>query len=81
MAWIKVIDEDKATGRLKTLYKKYGDPFEGVDNILKIHSLNPGSLRYHYDLYKHLMKGKSGLSLAQREMIAIVVSRINACHY
>ena len=81
MAWIKIIDEDEAHGVLKTYYKKYGDPFSGVDEILKVHSLNPDSLRYHYEMYKHLMTGRSGLSRMQREMIAVVVSKINACHY
>jgi len=81
MAWIKMIREDEAQGQLKTYYKKYGSPFEGVDNVLKIHSLNPESLRYHYDYYKHLMTGKSGLSRMQREMIGIVASQINECHY
>lgn len=81
MAWIKMITEDEAHGQLKTYYKKYGDPFEGVDNILKIHSLNPDSLRHHYEMYKHLMKGPSGLSRMQREMIAVVVSKLNGCHY
>lgn len=81
MAWIKMISEDDAHDELRTLYKKYGDPFEGVDNILKIHSLNVPSLRYHYDFYKHLMTGPSGLSRMQREMIAVVVSSANNCHY
>lgn len=76
-----MIKEDETTGRLKTYYKKYETPFEGVDNILKIHSLNPDSLKHHCDLYEHLMKGPSGLSRMQREMIAVVVSRINGCHY
>ena len=81
MAHIKTIEEDKAQGQLKTYYKKYSDPVSGVDNILKIHSLNPESLRLHYEYYKHLMTDASELSRLQREMIAIVVSRINACHY
>jgi alkylhydroperoxidase family enzyme len=81
MAWIKMISEDKAQGMLKTLYKKYGNPFEGVDNILKIHSLKPESLRHHYELYKYLCAGPSGLSRMQREMIAVVVSKTNDCHY
>jgi len=81
MAWIKMIGEDEAHGFLRSLYKKYGNPFEGVDNILKIHSLNPDTLRFHYDLYKHLMTGRSGLSRMQREMIAVVVSATNQCHY
>ena len=81
MAWIKMISEDDAHGVLKTYYKKYGEPVGGVDNILKIHSLNPDSLKHHYEMYKHLTKGPSGLSRKQREMIAVVVSKINACHY
>jgi uncharacterized peroxidase-related enzyme len=82
MAWIKTIREGETEDdRLRTLYKKYGDPFEGVDNILKIQSLNPESLRHHYDLSKHLMTGKSGLSRMQREMIALVVSTANESHY
>lgn len=81
MAWIKTIGEDDAQDQLKTYYRKYGDPFSGVDNILKVHGLDPESLRHHYELYKHLMLERSGLSRMQREMIAIVVSRINACHY
>lgn len=81
MAWIEMIEATKAQGVLKTYYKKYGDPFTGVDNILRIHSLNPDSLKHHYDLYKHLMVGKSGLSRMQREMIAVVVSKRNGCHY
>lgn len=81
MAWIKVIQEAEANGRLKELYDKYTDPWGGVDNILKIHSLNVKSLKGHYDLYAHLMRGPSALSRVQREMIAVVASAVNRCHY
>jgi uncharacterized peroxidase-related enzyme len=82
MAWIKVIKEGEAENdRLRTFYKKFGDPFEGVDNIMKIHSLNPDSMWKHYDYYKHIMTGPSGLSRMQREMIAVVVSAANNCEY
>ena len=81
MAWIEMIDEEDATGRLKTLYDKYTEPWGGVDNILKIHSLSPRSMKAHFDLYAQLMRGRSELSKAQREMIAVVVSAINQCHY
>lgn len=81
MAWIKVISWQEATGVLKALYEKYVDPAGVVDNILMIHSLNPKSLRTHYDLYAHLMRGRSDLSRAQREMIAVVASAVNHCHY
>ena len=81
MAWIKVIKESKATGRLRELYEKHTEPWGGVENILKIHSLNVKSLKVHYDLYAHLMRGRSDLSRAQREMIAVVTSAANQCHY
>ena len=81
MAWIKMISLEEATGALKAMYEKYIEPVGVVDNILRIHSLNPKSLRTHYDLYAHLMRGKSDLSRAQREMIAVVASVANKCHY
>jgi len=81
MAWIKVIQENNATGKLKELYDMYTEPWGGVDNIIKIHSLNVKSMKTHYDLYAHLMRGRSELSRVQREMIAVVVSSINRCNY
>ena len=81
MAWIEVIDEGDATGKLAAFYEKYVEAWGGVDNIIKIHSLNVKSMRTHYDLYAHLMRGRSDLSRTQREMIAVVVSDINRCHY
>ncbi len=80
MAWIDVVREDEAEGELLEQYEKHKTP-EGVDNILKIHSLNPPSLRDHYQFYHTLMFGKSELKRAQREMLAVVVSRANQCHY
>ena len=81
MAWIKMIDENEAEGRLKELYARIVEPWGGVDNVLKIHGLNPESLHGHFALYKTLMRGRSPLSRAQREMIAVVVSATNECHY
>jgi uncharacterized peroxidase-related enzyme len=81
MAWIRTIGEDEAEGNLAEIYRRLVEPWGGVDNILKVHSLNPPSLAAHFELYKTLMRGKSGLSRAEREMIAVVVSAANRCHY
>jgi hypothetical protein len=51
------------------------------DNILRIHGVNSRVMKNHYDLYRSLMIGKSPLTRAQREMIAVVVSSANACRY
>ena len=51
------------------------------DNILRIHGIHPRTMRQHYDLYLELMRGPSPLSRIQREMIAVVASAANRCHY
>jgi len=76
-----MIDEDEADDALKERYDKHMTPHGVVDNILKIHSLNPPSLDGHYQFYRTLMYGKSDLSRVQREMIAVVASVANKCHY
>ena len=81
MAWIKIITEDEAEGDLAEQYRQLIEPWGGVDNILKIHSLHPESLQAHVILYKTLMYGKSPLKRPQREMIAVVASAANRCRY
>ena len=81
MAWIAEIDEREAEGLLKDQYSKLKESWGGIDNILKIHSLNPESLAAHVQLYKTVMFGKSPIPRIDREMIALMVSSINQCHY
>ncbi len=51
------------------------------DNILRIHGIHSRFMRLHYDLYVETMRGESPLSRVAREMIAVVVSKINGCEY
>ena len=81
MAWINMISELEAKGKLKRHYKKVTEPWGGVDNIMKIHSANPATLDAHLALYKTVMFGKSPVPREDREMIAVVVSMLNQCHY
>ena len=82
MAWIEIIDEADATGTLREHYGRMVDPQYGrVDTILRIHSLHPEGLRTHYELYREVMTGTKTLRKVEREMIALVVSVINDCHY
>ena len=81
MAYIPYIEQEDASPELQRLYDRYRELGGGVDNILKIHGLNPPSMEKHYELYRTLMHGPSGLSRMQREKIAVVVSSINECHY
>ncbi len=81
MAWIKTIDEQEATGALRELYEEVKRRVGFIPNILKVYSLRPDVLRTLQPFYEALMFGPSGLSRAQREMIATVVSTLNHCHY
>ncbi|MBE0451229.1 MAG: peroxidase [Clostridia bacterium] len=82
MAWIRIIHEKMASGKLKTLYHRItGGEDRAVANILKVHSVHPETLDAHLRLYKTIMFGESGLSRAQRESIATIVSKINLCDY
>jgi uncharacterized peroxidase-related enzyme len=81
-AWIDVVAEQDATGLLRELYESAWDKqHQLVDNILKVHSLHPETLRAHYDLYRTIMYGRSAITRPEREMIGVVVSALNQCHY
>jgi len=51
------------------------------DNIIRIHGVHSRVMRHHFDLYLELMRRRSPLTRRQREMIAVVVSSYNDCHY
>jgi alkylhydroperoxidase family enzyme len=81
-AWIEVIPEDEADGELAALYDELRSPQTGrVDHVMAIHSLHPQSMRDHQQLYRTLMYGAGGLTRPEREMIGVVVSAVNRCHY
>ncbi|WP_405219850.1 peroxidase-related enzyme [Lentisalinibacter sediminis] len=81
MSWIHMHPEDGAEGEIAELYDRLREQRGRVSNILKVHSLRPSALAHHLDLYMGLLFGSGGLSRAQREMIAVVVSRENQCEY
>jgi len=81
MAWIKTIEPNDATGELETEYSLAIKRAGKVFNILKVQSLNPASLRASMQLYLATMYGPSGLTRADREMLATVVSWANDCFY
>ena len=81
MAFIEYIPFEDASPQLQEMYIKYGGPDKVPANILRISSVNPPVMEGHVSLYRSIMRGKSPLSRHQREMIAVVVSAINKCHY
>jgi alkylhydroperoxidase family enzyme len=81
-AWIRMVSEGEADLRLSALYDEMVDPRNGrVDHILAVHSLHPEGMASHHSVYKAVMTSTRTLRRVEREMIALVVSRINNCHY
>lgn len=82
MAWIKMISYEASTGRLRKLYDRVKAASAGVDNILRSHSLRPGTLSGHMALYKNVLHhSESTLPKWFREAIGTYVSMLNQCHY
>jgi alkylhydroperoxidase family enzyme len=82
MPWIETLHEDEWKGDLADLKARVIDPsYQRVDWIFRIHSLDAGSMDVHLGLYQQAMKGTRTLRKVEREMIALVVSTVNECHY
>jgi uncharacterized peroxidase-related enzyme len=52
-----------------------------VPNVLAAYAFDNAKLRAFIQMADDLMLGDSGLSKAEREMIAVAVSAVNHCHY
>jgi len=66
--FIKVINEDEASGELKKVYNQITSARGKLSNIMKIHSLMPDTMIKHLELYLSIMFSKSNLSREEKEM-------------
>jgi alkylhydroperoxidase family enzyme len=78
---IRLIEEHEATGALAEHYRAAVARAGKVFNIVKSMCLNPLVLDRSMELYRAIMFGPSELSRAERELLAVVVSAANDCHY
>ena len=81
MPWIKQVSIEEATGLLKSQFEAALKRAGRLWHIVHIMSLNPRVLRDSIAFYAAIMMGDSPLSRTQREMLAVVVSSENHCHY
>ncbi len=81
MSYIDIVDIEDAAGIVKQEYDKGIRRSGRVFNILKVMSRSPGALKEAMRMYMTIMYGESELTRAQREMLAIVVSKMNHCFY
>jgi len=82
IAWIKTIEPEDASGALAAAYAEAKTPAGTVDNVMKAHSLRPGTLAGHLALYRAVLHGNDiVLPLWFLETVASYVSLINDCDY
>jgi len=82
MPWIKTIEYEDASGPLKRVYDKVKGPDDNVDNVLRIHSLRPHTLKGHMTLYKSVLHNSNNTLLKSfLETIGVYVSYLNKCNY
>jgi uncharacterized peroxidase-related enzyme len=81
ICWLEVPGADEVPGEVKELWGKPLEKLGFVPNVLRVYAIRPRHLQLWNDFYDELMRGDSGLTKAQREMIAVVVSTANRCHY
>lgn len=81
MAYVETVPVEQAEGKLRRQYDLSMRRDRRVANIIQVMSLNPEALQDLMRLYGTVAHGPSRLSRAQREMLAMVVSRANGCKY
>jgi uncharacterized peroxidase-related enzyme len=81
ICWLDVPGADEVPDEVKELWEKPLEKLGFVPNVLRVYAIRPRHLQLWNAFYDDLMRGESGLSKAQREMIAVVVSTANRCHY
>jgi uncharacterized peroxidase-related enzyme len=69
------------TPALQAYFDKCQEKLGFVPNVLRAYAFDTGKLQAFIDMVDDLMLSDSGISKLEREMIAVVVSSINHCHY
>jgi uncharacterized peroxidase-related enzyme len=82
MAWIKTVNYDESSGRLKQLYDRVKGPDNNVDNIMMMHSLRPHTMEGHMAIYKYVLHHSNNkLPKWFLETLGVWVSSLNNCSY
>ena len=80
-SWFPVPDESELPSELRGLFAKARERLGFVPNVFRVYSFRPERLSAWFTHYRQLHQATDGLSAADREMIAVVVSAANGCLY
>ena len=81
-AWIRMLSDDEADADLRDALEGARTPHGTVDNVLRVHSLRPNTMRGHMLLYKAALHDQANtLPMWLQETVAAYVSILNDCGY
>ena len=81
-AWIKIIRTEEASARLKEIMTLAKTPHGTVDNVMKVHSLRPSTMKGHLFLYRAVLHDNDNtIPEWFQETISSYVSILNKCEY
>ncbi len=81
-AWIKMIEDEDADDALLEVLDLARTPHGTVDNVMRVHSLRPSSMRGHVYLYRAALHDDTNtIPMWFQETIASYVSMLNDCAY
>ncbi len=81
VSWLAIPAEDTLDDDLRKLFAKAREKLGFVPNVFVVYMVRPEHFRPWFAHFRALMQGQSELSLAEREMISVVVSSENQCLY
>lgn len=79
--WLRIPRDAELPTEVRDLWAPSLEKLGFVPNVLRNYALRPSHLLAWNAWYEEAMKGESGLTKAEREMIAVVVSVSNDCAY
>ena len=81
-AWIKMISDEEADSDLLDVLQLARTPHGTVDNVMRVHSLRPNTMRGHVVLYRAALHDDANtLPMWLQETISSYVSILNHCEY
>ena len=81
-AWIKMISDDDADEKLSKVLNLARTPHGTVDNVMRVHSLRPSTMKGHVTLYRAALHDESNtIPMWFQETISSYVSLLNDCPY
>ena len=81
-AWIRMLSDEEAGDDLREALALARTPHGTVDNVMRVHSLRPSTLRGHVILYRAALHDDANtLPAWLQECIASYVSVLNECPY